>query len=133
MKIRERLSARLALRLRYLHILLVLLLINVSSARSAWAHGDIPVLIGYGPYFFISGIVTACIFSAVNKDNKVFAGITGMFLGFLLAALLFLLWDIRFFWDDLKLILIGLIIYFIPAILIGISIGLVFKKLKRTD
>jgi len=116
-----------------LYILLIFLLINAFSAGAAWAHGDIPILIGYGPYVFIFGIVTACIFSAVNKGNKVFAGITGMFLGFLLAVLLFLPWDIRFFWDDLKLILIGLIIYFIPAILIGIFIGRVFNKFKRTD
>lgn len=133
MKTKERLGTRLSLRLRYLYILLIFSLINAFSAGAAWAHGDIPILIGYGPYVFIFGIVTACIFSAVNKGNKVFAGITGMFLGFLLAVLLFLPWDIRFFWDDLKLILIGLLIYFIPAILTGIFIGRVFNKFKRTD
>ena len=113
------------------HWLLVSLLMSCSLTRIAWAHGEIPVMIAYGPYFFIAGIVTACIFSAVKKDNQVLAGIAGMFLGFLLVALLFLFLDIRLFWDNVRLILIGFIVYFLPAILVGIFIGFLFKKLKR--
>ena len=134
MKITDRLGAGVPLGLRYLTILFVSILMNGLFARFAWAHGDIPVIIDAGKYLFIVAIITACIFSALSRTHPILSSIVGMFSGIFIGTLGLLLWlaDSEFFWDDLKLFLTtGLLVYSIPAILIGIAIGLLFKRLKK--
>jgi hypothetical protein len=134
MKIKGRLGARLLLGLRYLSILFVSILMNGLFARFAWAHGEIPVIIGSGKYLFVVAIVTACIFAALSREHPILSSIAGMFLGIFIGALGFSL-RLRDFASAsyfLKLIFpAGLLIYFIPAILIGIAIGLLFKWLRK--
>lgn len=119
---------------KHCDILFVSLLLICFSARTAWAHGEIAAIIVYGKYFFVVGIATACIFSALSRRRPIISSIAGMFLGIFLGTLVFLLWagGFEFFWDDVRLFLtIGLLIYSIPAILIGVAIGFLFKWLKK--
>jgi len=119
---------------KHCDILFLSLLLICFSARTAWAHGEIAVIISYGPFFLGTGMITACLFSALSKKHPIISSIAGMFLGIFLGTLALLLWagGFEFFWDDLKLFLtIGLLIYFVPATLIGIAIGFLFKRFKK--
>ena len=114
-------------------ILLVFLLLILFSARIAWAHGDVSMMIMYGRYFFVVGIVTACVFSALSRRRPIISSIAGMFLGILIGTFPLLVWaGLKLYWDFLSIFLtVGLPIYSIPASLIGIAIGFLFKRLKK--
>lgn len=120
---------------KHWYILPISLLLNCFFVGSALAHGDIPMMIMYGRYFFVVGIVTACVFSALSRKHPIISSIAGMFLGIFIGTFPLLFWaGLLLYWEFLSLFLtIGLLIYFVPATLIGIAIGFLFKRLKRKN
>jgi hypothetical protein len=119
----------------YLFMSFFLVLITFSSTGIAWAYGDISIMVMYGRYFFIAGIVTAFILSALSKRHPIISSIIGMFLGIFLATLpLLVRAGLKLYWDFLALFLtIGLPIYSVPATLIGIAIGFLVKRLRKRN
>jgi hypothetical protein len=109
-------------------ILVASLIMNCLFADIAWAHGDIPIIFWCGIYSFIAGIITACVFALVIKGQPIVASVAGMFVGILIAIMMFSLWE----WDLLALLFpVGIGIYFFPALLIGITIGFIFLQFRK--
>ena len=118
---------------KHCDILFVSFLLICFSARIAWAHGEISIIITYGR------ILPRCwhghclrIFCTEQKTPDHFIYRRDVFRDLHRNIPPFTLGRFELYWDFLILFLtIGLPIYSIPAILIGIAIGFLFKRLKK--